>query len=344
MDQIKIGAFLKQLRLEKNMTQEDIACRFAVTSRTVSRWETGSNMPDMSTISDLANFYEIEIDELFAGERKRSLIESAYLERSAEYAKIELSLTFWGSDARQKLTDILSIEPNDIDSADDPNVWSFSAGIFNGRIISPSFDAMTGLVMKCNFPYIAESLAKIRARQYLKSRLTMNIEAREHIPFMLFTQDILDFMSMTDTEFRVNFSFGGNETPSSDIFKGKTRFKLIIKGDDLNLDDLTSELRLGPGFKRKKEDFRGNNSQDMWIFETQYKDISAVSEEMKAFAAILGEKEDALKAIKKSRKCSSAVDIVLYITEHHPYYEFNLNRDIIRFAAETETQLGFNIY
>ncbi len=344
MDQVKIGAFLKSLRLERKMTQEDAAEIFSVTARTVSRWETGSNMPDMSMISALAGFYEIEIEELFAGERKRDLIESAYLERSAEYAKIELSLSFWGSDARKKLTDILNIEANDTSSADDPNVWSFSAGIFNGRIISPVFDVMTSLIMKCNFPYISESLAKIREKQYLKSRLTMNIKAREHIPFMLFTQDILDFMNMTDTEFRVNFIFADGETPNSDIFKGKTRFKLIIKGDDLDLDDLTSELRLGPGFKRKKEDFRGNNAQDMWVFETQYKDISMVSEEMKVFAAILAEKEDTLKAIKQSRLCSSAVDVVLYITEHYPYYEFNLNRDIIRFAAETESQLGFDIY
>lgn len=46
MDQIKIGSFLKKLRKEKNLTQESLAEKLNVSARTVSRWETGSNMPD----------------------------------------------------------------------------------------------------------------------------------------------------------------------------------------------------------------------------------------------------------------------------------------------------------
>ena len=45
MDQKKTGYFLKQLRNEKKLTQEQLAEKFQITSRTVSRWETGSNMP-----------------------------------------------------------------------------------------------------------------------------------------------------------------------------------------------------------------------------------------------------------------------------------------------------------
>lgn len=41
MNQKKIGEFLKQLRKEKNMTQEQLAEKFYVSERTVSRWETG---------------------------------------------------------------------------------------------------------------------------------------------------------------------------------------------------------------------------------------------------------------------------------------------------------------
>ena len=43
MDQQKIGRFLKALRKEKGLTQEQLAEQFSVSSRTVSRWETGSN-------------------------------------------------------------------------------------------------------------------------------------------------------------------------------------------------------------------------------------------------------------------------------------------------------------
>ena len=41
MDQKKTGEFLKQLRKEKDLTQEQLAERFVVSGRTVSRWETG---------------------------------------------------------------------------------------------------------------------------------------------------------------------------------------------------------------------------------------------------------------------------------------------------------------
>lgn len=70
MDQQKTGEFLKRLRKEKGLTQEQLAERFYVSSRTVSRWETGSNMPDVQTLIDLADFYDVDIRQIIDGERK----------------------------------------------------------------------------------------------------------------------------------------------------------------------------------------------------------------------------------------------------------------------------------
>lgn len=70
MNQKKIGEFLRTLRKEKGLTQEQVAEEFNVSGRTVSRWETGSNMPDISIISEIADFYEVDIRELIDGERK----------------------------------------------------------------------------------------------------------------------------------------------------------------------------------------------------------------------------------------------------------------------------------
>ena len=64
MDQKKTGYFFKILRSEKQLTQEQLAERFNVSSRTVSRWETGSNMPDISVLLELADFYEVDIREI----------------------------------------------------------------------------------------------------------------------------------------------------------------------------------------------------------------------------------------------------------------------------------------
>ena len=59
MDQKKIGRFLKELRKEKVITQEQLAEKIKVSGRTVSRWETGSNMPDISLLAELADFYDV---------------------------------------------------------------------------------------------------------------------------------------------------------------------------------------------------------------------------------------------------------------------------------------------
>ena len=70
MDQKKIGRFLKELRKENDITQEQLAEKIKVSGRTVSRWETGSNMPDISLLADLADFYDVSIPEIIDGERK----------------------------------------------------------------------------------------------------------------------------------------------------------------------------------------------------------------------------------------------------------------------------------
>ena len=70
MDQKKTGSFLRELRKEKQFTQEQLAEWFGVTNRSVSRWETGSNMPDLSILVELADFYDVDIRDIIDGERK----------------------------------------------------------------------------------------------------------------------------------------------------------------------------------------------------------------------------------------------------------------------------------
>ena len=70
MDQIKIGKYLQELRKEKGLTQEQLAERVGVARRTISRWETGSNMPDLDILIELSGFYDVELRELLSGERR----------------------------------------------------------------------------------------------------------------------------------------------------------------------------------------------------------------------------------------------------------------------------------
>lgn len=88
MDQVKIGSFLKILRKEKGLTQEQLAEKFNVAGRTISRWETGSNMPDLSILVELADFYDVDIREIIDGERKSEKMDSEVkdtLVKVAEY-------------------------------------------------------------------------------------------------------------------------------------------------------------------------------------------------------------------------------------------------------------------
>ena len=62
MDQMRIGAYLKELRKEKNLTQEQIAEKFGVSQRSVSRWENGYTMPDISILIELADYYDEEVE------------------------------------------------------------------------------------------------------------------------------------------------------------------------------------------------------------------------------------------------------------------------------------------
>ena len=92
MDQIKIGTFLKLLRKEKNLTQEQLAEQLGVSNRTVSRWENGNNMPDISLLSEIAEFYDVSIPELIYGGRKsENMREEAkeVAETMSDYAKAE---------------------------------------------------------------------------------------------------------------------------------------------------------------------------------------------------------------------------------------------------------------
>lgn len=75
MDQKKIGTFLKELRKEKQLTQEQFAEILGVTNRSVSRWENGVNMPDFDLVIEIAKYYDISIEEFLDGERKNAMID-----------------------------------------------------------------------------------------------------------------------------------------------------------------------------------------------------------------------------------------------------------------------------
>ena len=96
MDLQKIGVFLKELRKEKGLTQEQLAETLHVSRRTVSRWETGSNMPDLDLLTEMAEFYQVDLREIMAGERKDRRMDEEMKEtviQVAEYSNADKQRT-----------------------------------------------------------------------------------------------------------------------------------------------------------------------------------------------------------------------------------------------------------
>lgn len=92
MDTKKIGEFLKVLRKERGLIQEELAEILLVSGRTISRWETGTNMPDLSILIKMAEFYNVEVKEILDGERKSENMDKELretLSKVSDYNKLE---------------------------------------------------------------------------------------------------------------------------------------------------------------------------------------------------------------------------------------------------------------
>ena len=65
---MSLSANIKRLRLEKNLTQEQLATKLGVSAQAVSKWETSETYPDGALLIPLANALEVSLDELFGNE------------------------------------------------------------------------------------------------------------------------------------------------------------------------------------------------------------------------------------------------------------------------------------
>lgn len=69
MNQEKIGKFISELRKENNMTQEQLAEKVGVTDKSISRWENGNTMPDISILVQLSEILNTTLPELINGRK-----------------------------------------------------------------------------------------------------------------------------------------------------------------------------------------------------------------------------------------------------------------------------------
>ena len=99
MDQQKIGTFLKQLRQERQLTQENLAETMCVTNRSVSR---GVTLPALPTLIQLADFYGVELRELLDGERKPDAMNTPETKSATE--ETARKVADYSNDVMEKVT------------------------------------------------------------------------------------------------------------------------------------------------------------------------------------------------------------------------------------------------
>lgn len=69
MDQIQIGKFIAKMRKSTNLTQKQLADALSISDKTVSKWECGKGLPDVSLMLPLCNMLNITVNDLLSGEK-----------------------------------------------------------------------------------------------------------------------------------------------------------------------------------------------------------------------------------------------------------------------------------
>ena len=81
MNQANIGRFIAAMRKEQSLTQRQLADKLGISDKTVSKWETGNGMPEVSLMLPLCEALHITVNELLHGQR---LTDSDYKEKAEE--------------------------------------------------------------------------------------------------------------------------------------------------------------------------------------------------------------------------------------------------------------------
>lgn len=81
MNQEKIGKFIAECRRQRKMTQSELGEKLGVTEKSISNWENGRNMPDLSLFKPLCEELNISLNDLMSGEKVK---EKEYREKLEE--------------------------------------------------------------------------------------------------------------------------------------------------------------------------------------------------------------------------------------------------------------------
>ncbi len=96
MNNLKIGSFIRECRLNLKMTQKDLAEKLGLTDKAVSKWERGLSLPDIMILEDLANILGVNVLELIQGKRLENKKDSNFTDFIAmmKYSRSSIIILF----------------------------------------------------------------------------------------------------------------------------------------------------------------------------------------------------------------------------------------------------------
>ena len=105
---IEIGAKIKNLRLSRGMTQEQLGTELSVSAQAVSKWESGTTMPDIQLLPEISVLFGVSIDELFSMsdesrmDRIENMIDNVHFISDKDFAESENFLKEKSKDENKK--------------------------------------------------------------------------------------------------------------------------------------------------------------------------------------------------------------------------------------------------
>jgi len=85
MNTIEIGKYIKRKRIEMHLTQKDLAEKLNLSFQAISKWETGSTLPDTSILLELSDVLEVTVDQILnAGVFRKRMNKKINIQEVAE--------------------------------------------------------------------------------------------------------------------------------------------------------------------------------------------------------------------------------------------------------------------
>lgn len=155
MNQEKIGIFIASLRKERGLTQTALAEMLGISNRTVSKWENGDGLPDISLLPAIAKTFGITVDELLAGERNAAASEIKVTEvANGDTMKNQFQIAFVISLFFALVAGLLGTFTNIY------GIWAFHALFYNHWEII--FDAVGFFSLLLSVPVYAVGVIRLR--------------------------------------------------------------------------------------------------------------------------------------------------------------------------------------